>query len=945
MGAIGDSDTDEWQSFQVPGLFTWPEFLVATGQADFGQYQSYPAGDPRSISGGWSYEYNFAAYSSTTVTYLGLPAEFVDPPRIVENYYSQVGSPSHPQDWGGIRQLGLDGTIEYVAFFIGQIDFLLNLGGNGLGGGPRPDIIDGIFGRIVEGLDIATANGTSPLKVILLTFQDYSALPAWELANIHLTPTEKANIQANIIDYNSRIHNLAQQRGCAVVGMDTLWDRAISPEGLWVHGIYIEPFEIHPVGAPLSEARYFYLPDGFHPTPIIQGLWANELLKALVDHYGETDVVAFTEKELVHFTGLDVQDAPVAHGGGPYSILVGEPLTLDASASFDADVGDVLSYSWDVNGDGVFGDAVGLQPTLTWPELVALGLGGGSTCQVRVRVDDGFYIDGVTISDPTPLIITGPPAPVARAGGPYPGVEGQAVVLSASGSTGSISSYEWDLDGDGQYDDASGVAVSWLAVDNGEFTVAVRVSGPGGSSTAWATIVVESAAPVASLVGPDTVLRGEEVEWQLSAADPSPSDQSAGFTFEMDWDGDGDVDATWVGSTNVVVARAFFTSGEFSLRFRAIDKDGVAGEWTEHAFVVVDWLLRSSAENPGRTDLHWGGTEGDDHVVFASSEGAILVHKLLDAGASANVLDVVEGVTGVIVASGHGGADWLDARGLRAVSVGFHGGSGDDTLEGGQGPDTLMGDDGADVLYGDGSGDGAEGSGDWIEGGAGDDVIFGDGAEGSRTGSDTIHGGAGNDTIHADGSEGAADQIFGDDGDDFIDGGPGNDVIDGGAGNDILLGGDGAEGAHDTLLGGDGRDILVGDGGGVSSRKRIGRSDVLRGGAGEDILIAGVLAPLDGGMLAAIQAEWLSSRTYAQRVANLSGTGSGPRENGDDFLVAGTTVFNDRWPSARSQANLADLVLGEGDLDWLFLDADEDIFPDTEPAEMVVNLSAHPSPP
>ena len=57
---------------------------------------------------------------------------------------------------------------------------------------------------------------------------------------------------------------------------------------------------------------------------------------------------------------------PIARAGGPYSILWGNSLSLDAAGSSDPNPGQVLSYSWDINGDGAFGDATGIAPTLGW---------------------------------------------------------------------------------------------------------------------------------------------------------------------------------------------------------------------------------------------------------------------------------------------------------------------------------------------------------------------------------------------------------------------------------------------------------------------------------------------------------------------------------------------------------------------------------------------------
>ena len=71
---------------------------------------------------------------------------------------------------------------------------------------------------------------------------------------------------------------------------------------------------------------------------------------------------------------------------------------------------------------------------------------------------------------------------------------------------------------------------------------------------------------------------------------------------------------------------------------------------------------------------------------------------------------------------------------------------------------------------------------------------------------DVIDGGAGNDTIYGYGGN---DILNGDANDDLIFGGNGNDNIDGGSGNDALFGQDG----DDTINGGTGNDTLYGDSG------------------------------------------------------------------------------------------------------------------------------------
>lgn len=135
-----------------------------------------------------------------------------------------------------------------------------------------------------------------------------------------------------------------------------------------------------------------------------------------------------------------------------------------------------------------------------------------------------------------------------------------------------------------------------------------------------------------------------------------------------------------------------------------------------------------------------------------------------------------------------------------------------------QGDDTLDGGEGNDVLYG-------QGGSDSLDGGEGADTVVG------GEGNDVADGGAGNDQIQGD--EGA-DTLRGGAGDDFIEGGTGNDVLYTGTGNDTLDGGDGDDvlnnsSGDDSLVGGAGNDRLVASSG----------NDMLAGGADNDTLIGG----------------------------------------------------------------------------------------------------------
>ncbi|MEU7005588.1 M36 family metallopeptidase [Streptomyces sp. NPDC046332] len=88
--------------------------------------------------------------------------------------------------------------------------------------------------------------------------------------------------------------------------------------------------------------------------------------------------------------------------------------------------------------------------------------------------------------------------PTADAGGPYTTEEGADVRLDASGSTvpGGGGSHSWDFDGDGAYDDGTGVSPLFDRVgQDGTYTVGLRVGNAAGADTDTATVTVSNVAP------------------------------------------------------------------------------------------------------------------------------------------------------------------------------------------------------------------------------------------------------------------------------------------------------------------------------------------------------------------------------------------------------------------------------------------------------------------
>ena len=263
---------------------------------------------------------------------------------------------------------------------------------------------------------------------------------------------------------------------------------------------------------------------------------------------------------------------------------------------------------------------------------------------------------------------------------------------------------------------------------------------------------------------------------------------------------------------------------------------------------------------------------------------------------------------------GGSAADTLQGKG---GNDSLWGGNGNDTLDGGTGNDRLYGEAGNDVLQG---GDGLDilvgGDGDdRLDGGAGDDVIIGDGQgdlqsviedvvnaetfrdflilkspeelesymskfETQNDGKDTLDGGAGDDLL------------FGMGGDDILRGGDGNDLLFGGSGNDYLDGGAG----EDTIFGGSGNDIIVYD----------SNDYLVSGGSGIDFMVSndskltmeallsggkdGKEGPIVDSIEVLLKGEDALSLTSIQELADKYGITLSTNDKGEETLS-----LDDRW--------------------------------------------------
>ena len=242
--------------------------------------------------------------------------------------------------------------------------------------------------------------------------------------------------------------------------------------------------------------------------------------------------------------------SPTADANGPYEGWIGVPVTLDGSGSYDPN-DDLINWEWDLDGDGEYDDASGEIVEYTWSTVYSGNIG------LKVTDSTGLWDTHWT------TVAIGNHPPVADANGPYEGGIGIPITFDGSGSYDPdeaygdyIVSWEWDLDGDRQFDDASGEIVehTWDAEYSGDIGLKVTDS-YGETDVDWTTVNVGNLAPIADADGPysgqigepvlldgsgsydpDEALGDEIVSWDWDLDEDGYFDDASGETVEYTWD-------------------------------------------------------------------------------------------------------------------------------------------------------------------------------------------------------------------------------------------------------------------------------------------------------------------------------------------------------------------------------------------------------------------------
>ncbi|KAA3600061.1 MAG: hypothetical protein DWQ06_09680 [Calditrichaeota bacterium] len=197
-----------------------------------------------------------------------------------------------------------------------------------------------------------------------------------------------------------------------------------------------------------------------------------------------------------NFSWSYTASAPIADAGKNYQVVEGYSLTLNASATTDLNENcgtESLSYTWDLNGDGIFGEANGETPTVSWATLSALNYFPQVPFTISVKVTDQ---DNLTSTASTSLTIF-KDSPIANLLANPSSVTCSGVLeLDASAtihpnSQRTIVQYDWDFENDGTYDFTNSnplVNTSYNAF--GTYTAKVKVTDDNGSSDSTTTTIL-----------------------------------------------------------------------------------------------------------------------------------------------------------------------------------------------------------------------------------------------------------------------------------------------------------------------------------------------------------------------------------------------------------------------------------------------------------------------
>jgi uncharacterized delta-60 repeat protein len=361
----------------------------------------------------------------------------------------------------------------------------------------------------------------------------------------------------------------------------------------------------------------------------------------------------------------------IAAAGGPYALdEPGGSVALAGSAIGEG----TLTYLWDLDNDGIFGEAAG--PGLygdengPTPTFSVSGVDGPAVYTVTLRVlsdvDNDMITDQISEDVTTVTVVNVAPIAVIANGGAVdegsPGsvsFSGQFDPSPADTTAGFRYSYDFDNDGaweigDGSYGgsvvaDSQIVPASFLADGLASYTIKARILDDDGGFTDYTTVItVNDVTPTLAISGAANVDEGAVYTLGLSSSDPG-DDTITSWT--IDW-GDGievvagnpaSVTHTYADGANsyTVSATATDEDGTYSSNSISVTVDNVAPTLVISGAANVDegtvFTLNLASSDPGTDTITSWSIDWGDSVEIVAGNPAGVTHTYADGANSYTV--------------------------------------------------------------------------------------------------------------------------------------------------------------------------------------------------------------------------------------------------------------------------------------------------------------------
>jgi hypothetical protein len=296
--------------------------------------------------------------------------------------------------------------------------------------------------------------------------------------------------------------------------------------------------------------------------------------------------------------------------------------TATATDSVDA----IASITYSVNGVTIDPSYVFAPGTTTVTVTATDTSGVSNTATFTVTVED----------IPPTLNLSGLPANNTV-------TEGTAINVTATGSAGTAAenasglTFTWSVsklhNGVTTNNFASGSgtgssdAISFVADDEGTYTLTVTATDVNGTSTSTTQAIVSNPVdPTTAISGPADGVVYQNRLFTFTASSPSPVDQAAPFTFTINW-GDGNTQ-TVTSPAVLVVGHAYTATGSYTVSVYATDQSGLVGFTTTQAITIQAFEYQNDpAGQGGAAGLAVGGTSGNDAfaITTGSTSGTVSV--------------------------------------------------------------------------------------------------------------------------------------------------------------------------------------------------------------------------------------------------------------------------------------------------------------------------------